>query len=183
MTARVNNHIVFDMSSNQYLSKKPVIKFNYKYQGFGDTLILSATDNHNERIELKVKIKNYQGINSQLSLKKTSESSINYHKTNPHIWESKSIDSAIKNLYGSITPIEKHLNLEFPESYDMSDGKCIGSGSSGATLKISSKIELTSYAILQDTNEYSTIAVFNHPRRDFLENNLRIIEVDILQDI
>ena len=44
MTATVNNKIVFEVSSSQFLSKNPILKFSFKGAASGDTLSMTWVD-------------------------------------------------------------------------------------------------------------------------------------------
>jgi sulfur-oxidizing protein SoxZ len=44
ITATVNNKVVLDMSTSQFLSKNPIFKFSFKGAAAGDTLVMTWVD-------------------------------------------------------------------------------------------------------------------------------------------
>ncbi|MDD4855573.1 MAG: thiosulfate oxidation carrier complex protein SoxZ [Sulfuricurvum sp.] len=44
MTATVNNKVVLDMSTSQFLSKNPIVKFTFKGAAVGDKIVMTWVD-------------------------------------------------------------------------------------------------------------------------------------------
>ena len=81
-----------------------------------------------------------------------SLSAKDYRAEKPDTWTAKDVPSAIKALYGEVTPAEGEIKLKAPKV-----------ASSGGTIPVSVKTEIPakSIAIFQDANPEATVAVFN----------------------
>ncbi len=164
ITAKVNGYIVYDASTSFNLAKDPLIEFNYTYEGRGDVLSIVAVDNKNEIFQGKTKIKDSLGTNKRLHSKLQNIQIIDHRKLNPKVWKAKSIENAVVALYGSVEPLERHITIEAKkkeeETYMLEDGVCIGGGWE-LPIYIQSDINITSFILLQDVNDYSATAVFD----------------------
>jgi hypothetical protein len=78
------------------------------------------------------------------------------------IWNSKTIENAIKKVYGNEYSIYKHIKANYIV-YSMSD----------AYISIKSKIELESVSIFSNTNKLATIAIINVPKNWHPSNPIR----------
>ncbi|HQS67557.1 MAG TPA: thiosulfate oxidation carrier complex protein SoxZ [Sulfuricurvum sp.] len=57
ITGTVNNKVVLDMSTSQFLSKNPIFKFSFKGAAAGDTLVLTWVDLKGETVTSDTVIK------------------------------------------------------------------------------------------------------------------------------
>ncbi len=122
-----------------------------------DTLTLLVSDSKGQIIKKDTSIKKHVPSTKNIH-KKLKDFSIS--KTN--VFEATSSDEAIKALYGSSQTVEGNFSIKFKGDslIELDDGMC---SSNGGRLRISidSKIRLSSLAIFQDGNAFSTIAVFD----------------------
>ena len=77
-----------------------------------------------------------------------------FRKEKPDVWTSKSVDDAVKKLYGDIKPEEKGVKLKTPE---------VANNGGQIPIGIKSDIEAKTVAVFQDVNPESTVAVFTVP--------------------
>ena len=75
-----------------------------------------------------------------------------YRKDKPAAWEAKSVDAAIKALYGDIKPIESDVKVITPE---------IASNGGQIPVEVKVGVEAKSVALLQDANPESLVAVWD----------------------
>jgi len=71
-----------------------------------------------------------------------------YRKTKPAAWSAKTVDDAIKALYGSNTLIEKGVKLKAPD---------VASNGGAIPVDFSTDIDIKSIAVFQDANPESAV--------------------------
>jgi hypothetical protein len=141
--ATIGEDIVYDISLTHTFRQDQllVLKFNFIYEGRGDTLNFFVTDNKDIQTTLSIKIKNSLGENSLLRSKRRSLKSINYWKKKPKLWNLTNTEEAIKELYGT--------NKGKPNVIDIAIIKLSEYGYY-APIKISSKAPMKSISIFSD---------------------------------
>ncbi len=72
----------------------------------------------------------------------------------PATWKAKTVDDAIKALYGDIKPEESGLSIKVPK---------IASNGGAIPVGMKSDVQLKSLALFQDSNPESAVAVFTIP--------------------
>lgn len=140
VSAQVDGDIVYEISLSPYLTPNPLLKFNYTYQGRGDTLKLIVTDNKGRQTNFSAKIKDSLGKNDLLRSKRGSKT-IDFWKTKPKLWELTNTEEAIEELYGSNKAKENGIKVVIPYR---------GTKAYYVPIDISSKLALESIAIFSD---------------------------------
>jgi len=74
-----------------------------------------------------------------------------FRKEKPDVWTSKSVEDAVKKLYGDIKPEEKGIKLKTPE---------VANNGGQIPIGIKSDIEAKTVAVFQDVNPEGLVAVF-----------------------
>jgi len=173
ITAKINDNIVYDVSTSPFLSKNPVMKFNYTYQGRGNDLKIISIDNKKEINKRSTKIKNSSGLNELSFANTINLQSKNFRKSNPKLWQEISVEDGIMDLYGNIKSFEKQIKIDIQGVMKFRDGLCLHN-SANTTIRIQSKVALTSLAVFQDMLEHPTIAVFNTPSNVLIDYGLNV---------
>ncbi len=83
-----------------------------------------------------------------------SLSAVDFRKEKPDAWKAKTVDDAIKALYGDIKPEESGLSIKVPK---------IASNGGAIPVGMKSDVQLKSLALFQDSNPESAVAVFTIP--------------------
>lgn len=76
---------------------------------------------------------------------------LDYRAEKPAAWTAKTVDAAIKALYGDIKPIESGIELNIPK---------VSSRGDAIPVKIKSNLSLKSLSVFQNVNPESTVATF-----------------------
>ena len=94
-----------------------------------------------------------------------SLSATDYRAEKPDAWTAKDVPSAIKALYGDITPVDGDVKLKAPKV-----------ASNGGAIPVSIKIDIPakSIAVFQDVNPESTVAVFAIPEGTKADFSMKI---------
>jgi len=141
--ASIGEDVVYDISLTHTFRQEHVLglKFDFIYEGRGDTLNFTVTDNKGKETNLSVKIKNSLGKNGALIPKRTTLKSINFWKEKPNLWRLTNTDEAIKELYGpnktKTNVIDISVTKQSPFYYFV-------------PISISSKVQMKSIAIFSD---------------------------------
>ena len=89
-----------------------------------------------------------------------------FRKTKPVTWTAKSVNDAIKALYGEVTLEEsKEISLKIPKM--TSNGMSVPVG-------IKSKIKAKTVALFQNSNPESAVSVWTVPENGIVDYNLKI---------
>jgi len=107
----------------------------------------------------------YFGSAVALSVVPASLSADDYRKLKPKAWEAKTVDDAIKELFGSAEMIEKGVKIKLPS---------VASNGGAVPVKFSTKIPAKTVAIFQDANPESAVAVYNVGKYDLTQYSLKI---------
>lgn len=83
-----------------------------------------------------------------------SLSATDYRAEKPDAWTAKDVPSAIKALYGEITPAEGSIKLKAPK---------VASNGGAIPVSVKTDIPAKSIAVFQDVNPEATVAVFDVP--------------------
>jgi len=152
ITAKVNDKIVFDISTSALIQKNPIIKFKFKDIDKAESMKLIVIDNINNQKEQSFKIKRTKNSTKTMSpignIKKKHLK--NYQKIKPKVWQATKVENAIKELYGSN---QYYVDKTFKDTRAIV--------MNGPGIIINSKEDLESIAIFSDTNERATIAMIN----------------------
>lgn len=92
-------------------------------------------------------------------------SSIDFRKTKPDTWTAKTVDSAIKALYGDIKPEEKGVTVKAPK---------VASNGGAVPITVKSDIPAKTVAVFQDMNPESAVAVWNVPEDGAVDYSFKI---------
>jgi len=107
----------------------------------------------------------YFGSAVALSAIPISLSADDYRKLKPKAWEAKTVDDAIKELFGKSELIEKDVKLKLPK---------IASNGGAVPVKFSTKIPAKTVAVFQDANPESAVAVYNVGKYDITKYAIKI---------
>lgn len=80
-----------------------------------------------------------------------------YRKLKPTVWSAKTVDSAIKNMYGTTSTIEKGVTLSIPK---------VASNGGAVPVKFGTEIPAKTIALFQDTNPEAAVAVYKIGKYD-----------------
>ena len=88
-----------------------------------------------------------------------------YRKLKPTVWSAKTVDNAIKNMYGTTTTIEKGVKLKAPK---------VASNGGAVKVNFSTKIPAKTIAVFQDANPESAVCVYSIGKYDVTEYAIKI---------
>jgi sulfur-oxidizing protein SoxY len=94
-----------------------------------------------------------------------SLSATDYRAEKPDAWTAKDVPSAIKALYGEITPAEGDIKLKAPK---------VASNGGAIPVSVKTDIPAKSIAIFQDVNPEATVIVFDVPEGTKADFSLKI---------
>ena len=92
-------------------------------------------------------------------------STIDFRKTKPDTWTAKTVDAAIKALYGDIKPEEKGVSVKAPK---------IAANGGAVPITVKSDIDAKTVAVFQDMDPESAVAVFNVPDGGIIDYSFKI---------
>jgi len=92
-------------------------------------------------------------------------SAIDFRATKPDTWTAKSVDDAVKALFGDIKPEEKGVKVNVP---------AVASSGASVPVTVKSDIDAKTVAIFQDMDPESATAVFNVPENGIVDYFLKI---------
>jgi len=165
--AQSNEKIIYNIFTSPYLSPNSVFSFNLKNKQDNASIKLIAIDNDEKITQVKLDINNisnksiYTEVSTLIENLKISEDI----SINENIWEIKTIDEAIKELYG---------NLNFSPSNGLHvKTPLLSENHFSIPIFIRSDLNLESIAILQDSNTYSTVAIITVPSNAIISYRIR----------
>ena len=88
-----------------------------------------------------------------------------YRAEKPDAWTAKDVPSAIKALYGDITPVDGDVKLKAPK---------VASNGGAIPVSVKTDISAKSIAVFQDVNPESTVAVFAIPEGTKADFSMKI---------
>jgi sulfur-oxidizing protein SoxY len=94
-----------------------------------------------------------------------SLSATDYRADKPDAWTAHDVPTAIKALYGEITPAEGDIKLKAPK---------VASNGGAIPVSVKTDIPAKSIALLQDANPESTVAVWTVPEGTQADFSLKI---------
>ena len=94
-----------------------------------------------------------------------SLSATDYRADKPDAWTAKDVPSAIKALYGEVTPVDGDIKLKAPK---------VASNGGAIPVSIKTDIPAKSIAIFQDVNPEATVAVLAVPEGSKADFSLKI---------
>lgn len=92
-------------------------------------------------------------------------SALDYRKEKPAAWEAKSVQDAVKALYGDIKAEEKGIKLNVPK---------IASNGGAVPVKVKSDIAMKSLTILQDANPEAAVATYTMDENTIVDLMVKI---------
>ncbi len=92
-------------------------------------------------------------------------SSIDFRKTKPDTWTAKTVDTAIKALYGDIKPEASGVKVKAPK---------VASNGGAVPVTIKSDIPAKTVAFFQNMNPESAVAVWNVPEDGIVDYFVKI---------
>ena len=91
--------------------------------------------------------------------------SIDFRKTKPDTWKAKTVQDAIKALYGDIKPEESGVKVKAPK---------VASNGGAVPVTIKSDVAAKTVAFFQNMNPESAVAVWNVPEDGIVDYFLKI---------
>ena len=91
--------------------------------------------------------------------------SIDFRKTKPDVWKAKTVDDAIKALYGDIKPEEKGVKVKAPK---------VASNGGAVPVTVKSDIPAKTVAFLQNMDPESAVVVWNVPEDAVIDYFMKI---------
>jgi len=88
-----------------------------------------------------------------------------FRATKPDAWSAKTVDDAIKALYGAITPVESGVTVGAPK---------VASNGGAIPVNVKSDIDATSVAIFQDANPEAAVIVFEMNENSILNYDIKM---------
>jgi len=107
----------------------------------------------------------YFGSAVALSVVPSVLSADDYRKLKPKAWEAKTVDDAIKELFGKTELIEKDVKLKLPK---------VASNGGAVPVKFSTKIPAKTVAVFQDSNPESAVVVYDVGKYDITKYSIKI---------
>ena len=92
-------------------------------------------------------------------------STIDFRKTKPDTWTAKTVDAAIKALYGDIKPEESGVKVKAPK---------VAANGGAVPITVKSDIPAKTVAVFQDMDPESAVAVFNVPDDGIVDYSFKI---------
>jgi len=92
-------------------------------------------------------------------------SSIDFRATKPDAWKAKTVEDAIKALYGDIKPEESGVTVKAPK---------VASNGGAVPVTVKSDIDTKTVAVFQNMNPESAVAVFNVPENGIVDYFLKM---------
>ena len=92
-------------------------------------------------------------------------SAIDFRATKPDAWTAKTVDDAIKALYGDIKPEESGVTIKVPK---------VASNGGAVPVSIKSDLKAKTVAVFQNMNPESAVAVFDVPEDGIIDYFLKI---------
>ncbi len=163
VSLEIDGNLLFEMSNSHYLSKNPMIAVNLKYDNIAAHAKITASDNNGAIWSKKISIK-HSSTPFKTKVIQPKMDEYDFWQKLPSLWEAKSIPEAAKVLYGDILYHEGDFDIQVPDV--VANGVRI-------PLAIKSNIDLESIAILTDANPLPIIAVFNIPKEQKVDYELR----------
>jgi hypothetical protein len=192
--AKVGDSIVFDVSTSPYLSKNPLLKFKYNYEG-GDTLELVTKDNNGREVKTVKKIKSSSKKNSSELRTETIDNNnrlttkyysikIKNHPFKP-IQQSayniaqqaivKDNSNSIKKLSSSIETLFGKIDIIKSEKVKIIAGTAI-TGNRPLTVRVQSNIKAKSIAIFAtESDRVTTYTEIIDNSRHFSDDELKFV--------
>jgi len=91
--------------------------------------------------------------------------SIDFRKTKPDVWKAKTVDAAIKALYGDIKPEEKGVKVKAPK---------VASNGGAVPVTVKSDIPAKTVAFFQNMDPESAVVVWNVPEDGVIDYFMKI---------
>jgi len=107
------------------------------------------------------------GITAMAALPATLSaiSAIDFRATKPDTWKAKTVDDAMKALYGDIKPEENGVIIRVPK---------VASNGGAVPVGIKSDLKAKTVAVFQDMDPESAVAVFNVPKDGIIDYFFKI---------
>jgi len=91
--------------------------------------------------------------------------SIDFRKTKPDVWKAKTVDAAIKALYGDIKPEEKGVKVKAPK---------VASNGGAVPVTVKSDIPAKTVAFFQNMDPESAVVVWNVPEDGIIDYFMKV---------
>ena len=88
-----------------------------------------------------------------------------FRQTKASAWTAHTVDEAIKNMYGEISPINQGVTIDTPK---------VASNGGNIPVNITSDISARSVALFQDANPEAAVAVFTVPEDGIIDYDIKI---------
>lgn len=157
IVARVKNQTVYDIIMSDYVSKDPLVKFQYTYLNRSNEIEIIAIDNKNNIFQRVQKLNDK--VNFIMPTKNIA--SIKIEDIENNIRQATTIQEVIFNVYGEIETIKGDMELNI-----------IGDVDARARVKITSTLDLESIIVLTDANPRPFVAMFKIPDKSLIAYDL-----------
>ncbi len=164
ITAKVDGKTIFSISTSPFLSKNPILKFEFYSKSQNGAITFFTTNN--KGIQKKGSIKFPNNKRSSIAMSTTKYTLYkNQRILNPKIWEATTPEEGIIKLYGSMDATEGQIKIKAPSDAE---------NTAAIPINIQSDIDLESIAVFENVNPRSTIAIFNVPNGGIINYFIRI---------
>lgn len=171
IVAIANNKIVYEVSTSGFISKKPFFEFSFKIFSNIKVIKFIITDNQGNTSTVNVNIVNSK--KRKFLLKPMQKTNI-YRS---EIWNFKTPKKIIQQLYPEKIKNNTGIKIEIfnqPQA-NHAEGICILDGDgSRIKMKITSTIDFSTIAVMQDVNPRSMVALFKPTKSSIIKYNLPI---------
>ena len=132
--AKVNDTVVYNLETSQYLKQHPLFNFYYPDKAKNDLLQLIVTNNKGTELTANIEIKQTYTGSKELTLSPSSFKKKYSQQQKLKVWDIITTKEAIKELFGSNNKIKDGLEISI----------------SSSRLRIKSNLELDTIAIFSD---------------------------------
>ena len=153
---RVGRRLIADISTGYNISKNPIFKFkNIKNSDTKSQVHVMARENTGKRYSgsVVIKIKEVSAMHGMAG--DSHENTIDYHRTNPGLFDADAVDDALEALYGKVHYEDGGIEVTVPK---------VVSNSWAVPVTLKSDLDLESVAVLTDGNAHPAVAVFHIPK-------------------
>jgi sulfur-oxidizing protein SoxY len=88
-----------------------------------------------------------------------------FRNSKPTVWTAVTVDEAIKNMYGSVTFIDKDVTVKSPD---------VAANGGAIPVDFSTKVPAKTVAFFQDANPEAAVAVYTVSKYDITDYSLKI---------
>ncbi len=153
---RLGKRLIADISMGYNISSNPIFKFkNIKNSDTKSQVHVTARENTGKRYSGSAAVK-IKEVSAMLGTAGDShENTVDYHRTNPGLFDADTVDAALETLYGKVHYEEGGMEVTVPK---------VVSNPGAVPVTLKSDLDLESVAVLTDGNAHPAVAVFHIPK-------------------